>query len=385
MVSELGSCHDVCEEGETRVTRVTRDSLSNATNCFTDAAIEILKDCEGAGWLGRDSTSVFISSGELGCQIGVALYTGSSLNSGDICDIEGRSVLLCTDMFGDPPVFPKAADHTNVKADGSGGDSFVANCDRDGNVPGGYPPDHNLNGETECSCDLDSHIGEWPDCVAAPTLTRAQREAVGICTSQGWTISTTTTPIKCEIPLTSDETDTDYDGCFVIASTGTDMPLCDDVFGEEYAFPPALPPLVQNLYDGFQLINFRRSDTLGTVALAYANAVLGRYNGEPDYINEAISQVSREQLQVEVGNEFILIQVFRDNGIPFSLRLGASDNEIIARIRAAFNMIPVREPYVFNCGEGMIPARANLNGATECVRQPYLRLRLRLFLEGPLR
>ncbi len=265
-----------CPQGQTRVT----SSVLLSTGCFDDALIPILNDCKKAGWRGEDAEGVFLSLGELACEIPSSEAGGSSAQSCYIVSAIG-STPLCATMYGDPPVFPKAAEYPHVRP--GSGRTFTANCDNSPagtTVPGGYPPNHNLNGETECSCDLDSHIGTWPNCVATPDLTRAQREGIGTCASR-WSVSTATASIKCEIPLTSGGTN--YDGCFF----GEGPPRCADVFGEEYAFP---------------------DETL-----------------------------------------------------------------------------PVQERYVFNCGEGMIPAGANLNGATECVRQPYLRLRLRLFLEGPLR
>ncbi len=285
-------------------------------------------------------------------------------------------------MFGDPPVFPKAAEHPSVRVVGGVlvKDRFVANCDRDGAAPGGYPPDKNIDGEYECSCDLDSHIGAWPDCVAAPDLNRAQREAVSACLSQGWTASTTTSPIKCEIPLTSGGTDgMSHDGCFFSGGA----PLCDEVFGAEYAFPAALSPLVQGLVAGFRDIEDLHPATLGPAAAAYANAVLGRYRREDGYIDGAISHSG--SLNVAIGGEHLLIEVFRDNGIPFSLTDASNNDKLNELVRTTFDMIPQRKPYVFNCGAGMSPARANTNGATECVRQTNLFLRLRVFLEGPLR
>ncbi len=155
-----------------------------------------------------------------------------------------------------------------------------------------------------------------------------------------------------------------------------------------------IPPRVQKLTDDFRLINTRLSGNVGPVALAYADAVLGRYNGEPDYINEAITQTSLDQLRVSFPSfGFVLIQTFKNNGIPFP-SLGTLDTTAkeIAAVTAAFERIPPMEPYVFNCGAGMSPAGANLDGATECILQqqepdqePTLLLRLRLFLEGPLR
>ncbi len=279
-----GHCQTICSQGQTRLTSPRVLEETN-TGCFDNALISILDDCEAAGWEGREAAALY-SSGHLACRIPSRLRTTSGSHASDSCHIaRGGSIstIPCTDMYGDPPVFPKAEDHLTVRPQVVDADIFVANCDQDGNVPGGYPPDHNLNGETECTCNRASHIGTWPNCTAFPTgLTPAEREGIHTCADQGWTISTDTAFFKCDIPLISGEET--FDECFF----GPGTPQCADVFGAaELAFPK-------------------------------------------------------------------------------------KEDSVTAR-------------YVFNCGAGMIPAGANLNGATECIRQPYLRLRLRLFLEGPLR
>ncbi len=279
-----GVCHAVCAEGQARVTSsVVEVGSGPATGCFSDVLASYAKACENMGWL-ADSLGTFLHLGELVCGIPSQLYPDTGrIQSGSSCFLAGSADRLCTDMYGDPPVFPKAEDHPNVNQFSERGgnhlsDSFVANCARGGNVPGGYPPGHNLNGETECTCDLDSHIGTWPDCTAFPTgLTSAEREGVRTCANQGWDVSTGTAFFKCDIPLISGEGT--FDECFF----GPGTPQCADVFGAEFAFP---------------------------------------------------------------------------------------EQEDSVR-------------YVFSCGAGMFPAGANTNGATECTA--HLRLRLRLFLEGPLR
>ncbi len=371
-------------EGETRLSKSFGGGVSD-TGCVPDDAVAIMEDCEEAGWLGLNAGTTTPSLKWVVCGLPSQLFNETGFTGATSCWIlRGASIRepSCVNMFGDPPVFPRTADHPNVQTDGvsTSPNVFVANCDRNGAVPGGYPPDKNIDGEYECSCDLDSHIGAWPDCVAAPDLNRAQREAVSACLSQGWTVSTTTSPIKCEIPLTSGGTDgMSHDGCFFSGGT----PLCDEVFGAEYAFPAALSPLAQGLVDGFRNVGDLQTDTYGAAAAAYADAVLGRYRGESNYIDGAISH--RGSLRTAIGGKFLLAEVFQDNGIPFSPGEANTDAKLMEAIRAAFEEIPVREPYVFNCGAGMIPARANTNGATECVRQTNLFLRLRVFLEGPLR
>ncbi len=389
-----GICRDVCAEGEIRLTS-QRPGAEWNTGCFPASVGPILDACEDAGWAGREDAGAFFGLGEVICRIPSELLisTGTAASSGSQCYMHGDTSPACQSMYGDPPVFPKATDHPNVnRFDINGnaiGDHFVANCDRDGSVPGGYPPNHNIGGAIECSCNLDSHIGEYPDCVAAPTLTRAQREAVSACVSQGWTISTTTAPIQCEIPLTSGGTD--YPGgCFFSGGE----PLCAEVFGEEHDFPVRmLSGLAGNLFNGFKAIADLSGNPLyiKTAAGVYRDAVLARYEGDSDYLAGPLANIEANS---DGDNSTIVItvsgKVFTDNEIPFDYS-GSGTNQaarlaaLPGLITAAFAMIPVRQPYVFNCGEGMSPAGANLNGATECVRQTNLRLRLRLFLEGPLR
>ncbi len=383
-----------CPAGQMRVT-----NQAGATGCFLDANIKILTDCENSGWIGRETRGVTPAVG-LACSIRSRLLRRLVLGgqSAELCVIAttNTSVIdfipFCTTMYGNPPVFPQAEDHPNVSSpihpsvNNSGKDYFVANCDHGGDVPGGYPPTHNLNGATECSCDLDSHIGEYPNCVAAPDLTRAQREGVGTCASQGWNVSTATDAIKCEIPLTSGGAD--FDGCFFDEGTL----LCADVFGETYAFPDGTSPtLVRSLYDSFNAI---RSDNaeVRTAARVYRDAVLARYESDPNYLVAPLANIEGNSDNNNLAIvRSVLLPVFSANDmIPFDfVGSGTTDAERLAAlpglITAAFDMIPVRDPYVFNCGAGMIPATVNTVGATECVRQLDLRLRLRLFLEGPLR
>ncbi len=370
-----GTCHAVCAAGETRV---TRPDIPSSTGCFADATAKMLSDCEAAGWGSR--TAILSDFFQLG--------TGCLIPSRQVGHTSARqckttlgfaSFPFCTDMYGDPPVFPKAADHTDVRI--GSGKRFVANCNRDGTVPGGYPPNHNLNGETECICHRDSHVGDWPDCAAFPvSLTAADRAMAQTCVAQGWTISTATAAsIKCDIPLTSGE-DT-FDGCFL---GGQDSPLCADVFGAGFALPEReVPQLVLNLANAFDAkFSERLGDAVRAAAPVYAEAVWARHNGDPNY---AAGPINTHNSNSDADKSNIAVQVaapvFTAHGIPFNWGLDVS--RIPAAIRLAYGRIPVAVPYVFNCGEGMIPAGANLNGATECVSG--LRLRLRLFLEGPLR
>ncbi len=372
-----------CPEGETRVT-----STNNGAGCFPNAAVDILMQCEAAGWLGRETPGTFVGRGELGCGIPSLLYTSDTASSGFFCFLQEQSSLgvnrSCTAMYGDPPVFPKAADHPNVQTDGlSAGPRFVANCDQDGDAPGGYPPDRNLNGETECVCNPNSHFGDWPDCTAFPTgATAADRAKALKCVAQGWTISTGTAPIKCEVPLTSGGAV--FDGCFF----GSGSPLCADVFGTEFAVPEKEPPeWVLNLANAFvaKSRDATLTDTVKAAAAVYAAAVWARYDGDSDYLDgptgnhDSSSDDDKTSIALLVSGP-----VFTAHGIPFEWQPDLF--RIPPAIRLAYSRIPVAVPYVFNCGEGMSPATANTDGATACaVADSPLRLRLRLFLEGPLR
>ncbi len=402
--SASAQAQTTCPEGQTLLTKVWGDPVPDEPGCVPDDALAIMEDCEKAGWLGLDAPTTAPSSPWVVCGIPSNLHNRATATFCWILRGTAASDPSCADMFGVPPRFPKASDHPNVETDGvtAGPIIFAANCDLDGTVPGGYPPDHNLNGEYECSCDLDSHIGAWPDCVAAPDLTRAQREAVRACPSQGWNISTATAAVKCEIPLTSVETDTDYDGCFVIASTGTDTPLCEEVFGEEYAFPARmLSGLAEMLFNGFKAIADLSGNSahIKTAAGVYRDAVLARYIRDTNYLAGPLANIEANS---DDNNRTIAVSVLEkvfstDHGIPFDFSASGIDHAarlaaLPGLVTAAFDMIPQIDPYVFNCGEGMSPAGANTNGATECVlaqqepdSDPALLLRLRVFLEGPLR
>ncbi len=374
-----GTCYAVCAAGETRVTHPNRVPVN--TGCFADATAKMLSDCEAAGWGSR--TAILLDFFQLGtgCLI-PSRQVGHG--SSDACNTNLGRAPFCTDVYGAPPVFPKAADHTDVTA--SSGKTFVANCNRDGTVPGGYPPNHNLNGETECACNRDSHVGDWPDCAAFPvSLTAADRAMARTCVARGWSISTATAAsIKCEVPLTSGE-DT-FDGCFL---GGQDSPLCADVFGAGFALPAReVPQLVLNLANAFDAkLSAQLGDVVRAAAPVYAEAVWARHNGDPNYADGPInnhnsnSDADKSNIAVQVA-----APVFTAHGIPFNWGLDVS--RIPAAIRLAYSRIPVAVPYVFNCGEGMFPTTVNTYGATACAAtdpRMRLRLRLRIFLEGPLR
>ena len=349
---ETNSCR-VCPVGQTQVTGV------NSAGCFPSVIVEILDDCEDAGWRGREAALFFPNIGELGCGIpsSIEAPVGGTTQSAGGCalvDVPSLSpVPQCVDMYGDPPVFPKAADHPGVKKDGTGGgELFIANCDRDGTVPGGYPPDANINGETECTCG-PGYTGTYPNCEEVQTPD-------AICVNQGWTYDSASA--KCQIPLTS--AGTDYDGCFV---SGETAPQCDDVFGESFAFPATVVGVALRLYNGFhsEAASSANPAYITVAAAIWRDAVVARHTGKPNYAAAPAANLADNN---QPQNDLIVQQLsryFKDNGIPFDDNRenpGVYPNEI----SVAFAAIPVRGRFVFNCGEGATPATANTISATEC-------------------
>ena len=331
-----------CPAGETLVGRAGKV-------CIPDAAAQIYQACGDAGWTAVPSDT--LSS----CLIPIT-YAGSDEQECGIFVKDGRefstfSVVPCVDVFGDPPVFPRAADHPEVPSSGAG-ERFVANCDEDENgneIPNGYPPEHNLDGETECGC-AEGYVGPWPNCVElTPGL---------VCTLQGWTHDSGTG--KCRIPLTSGGTD--YDGCFL---SGGGAPQCADVFGEGLEIPAKLTGLALTLFNGFD----SRKDTIipyvAEGARVWRDAVAARHNGETDY---DVALLANYDGNARIENRLIiatLSPVFIENGISF----GADGSDTAAgraTLAAAFEMIPVRGAFVFNCGAGATPSGANTLSATEC-------------------
>ncbi len=165
-----GICQTICPQGQTRVTSPHFLEEMN-TRCFDNAFVSILDACEDAGWDGREATGAQYFLGNMICLIPSNLGTRTASITANDCNIVlgSGSGIACTDMYGDPPVFPKAADHPAVRPFVGTSKFFVANCDRDGNVPGGYP-DINRNGATECVCNPGSHFGDWPSCTPGPRL-----------------------------------------------------------------------------------------------------------------------------------------------------------------------------------------------------------------------
>ena len=329
-----------CPAGETLVGRAGKV-------CIPDAAAQIYQACGDAGWTAVPSDT--LSS----CLIPIT-YAGSNLEECGIfvkggSEFSTFSVVPCVDFFGDPPVFPRAADHP--------GERFVANCDEDENgneIPNGYPPEHNLDGETECGC-AEGYVGPWPNCVElTPAL---------VCTLQGWTHDSGTG--KCRIPLTSGGTD--YDGCFL---SGGGSPQCADVFGEGLEIPAKLTGLALTLFNGF---DSRKDPIPGMPIIPYVtegarvwrDAVAARHNGEEDY---DVALLANYDGNARIENRIIiatLSPVFIENGIPFGAD-GFDTAAGRATLAAAFEMIPVRGAFVFNCGAGATPSGANTLSATEC-------------------
>ena len=155
-INSNGVCSAIeCLNGQRLVT------TNRGSHCFSNDSADISADCLAAGWTNDRGT--IIKVGELGCDIPVRLYSMSSgFSSSDFCTIAGIDRFIqCTDIFGDPPQFPNAA--------GDDGRTFVANCSRDGTIPGTIPATINTIGAKDCTCDSDSgFVGTWPNC-ACPT------------------------------------------------------------------------------------------------------------------------------------------------------------------------------------------------------------------------
>ncbi len=180
-----------------------------------------------------------------------------------------------------------------------------------------------------------------------------------LCTRQGWTHDTASD--KCQIPLTSGGRD--FDGCFL---SGDDDPQCADVFGESLAFPSsALTGVALSLYNAFHREAFRTDNSAGgsairANAIAWRDAVVARHNGDPNYAAGPVAALADSSFALSIFLAQQLEIHFKDNGIPFD----KDTNDLANEISVAFSKIPVRQPFAF---------------------MSSINLRLRIFLEGPLR
>ena len=86
------------------------------------------------------------------------------------------AVPYCVHAFGDDPIqFPESTGDNDVR-------TFVANCSRGGNLPGGIPATINTISATECTCGgPGGHVGDWPDCAVCPAGHIALNNACAVC------------------------------------------------------------------------------------------------------------------------------------------------------------------------------------------------------------
>ena len=157
-----GVCADiVCPDGQTGV--FAGDS---SHHCVPNADAAVAAACAAAGW-GNVQTIDISGQTHLYCPVRSARYyelttgvfqlqstvgqDGASLG----CGVTGDSFKpTCVEMFGNPPQFPQSDGDDDQR-------QFLANCSRDGGVPGGVPAGVNLVEATECAC---ADGGNYPDC-----------------------------------------------------------------------------------------------------------------------------------------------------------------------------------------------------------------------------
>ena len=185
-----------------------------------------------------------------------------------------------------------------------------------------------------------------------------------LCTSQGWPHDPASA--KCSIPITS--AGTDYDGCF---TSGQNDPQCSDVFGESLAFPASLSGVALTLYNAFDSRTSNSNADVATAMRIYRDAVAARHNGDPNYLSGPLGNLDDNGPVTNIYIGQWTRQAFAVVGIAFDEDSGNLPNEI----RTAFAAVPVRAPFVFNCGPGATPATANTISATQCQcadPNPYL-------------
>ena len=151
-----------------------KESKSAATPspwCVSNAAANIAKACEAAGW-GQIRSANISGQADLYCPVRSARYALTAgvfqLESTDGqdgvplvgCGVFGGSSYgdsfkpTCVEMFGDPPQFPQSDSDDDQR-------QFWANCSRDGTLPGGIPAGINRVEAAECAC---ANGGDYPNC-----------------------------------------------------------------------------------------------------------------------------------------------------------------------------------------------------------------------------
>ncbi len=176
-----------------------------------------------------------------------------------------------------------------------------------------------------------------------------------LCTRRGWTYDTASD--KCQIPLFSGGIN--FDGCFF---SGDDAPQCTDVFGGSLAIPSTLTGVALSLYNAFHAVAIAaHAGYLTAAAAIWRDAVVARHTGESNYAAGPVAALANNSLPI---NGLIVQELghhLNESGIPFD---DDTDGDLEKEIRAAFSKIPVRQPFAF---------------------MSSINLRLRIFLEGPLR
>ena len=178
-----GACADiVCPDGQTGV--FAGDS---SHHCVPNAAAAVAAACASAGW-GKVQTIDISGQTHLYCPVRSARYyelttgvfqlqstvgqDGASLG----CGVTGDSFKpTCVEMFGNPPQFPQSDGDDDQR-------QFLANCSRDGGVPGGVPAGVNLVEATECAC---ADGGNYPDCACPFGQGILDDNTCGVCPPGG--------------------------------------------------------------------------------------------------------------------------------------------------------------------------------------------------------
>ena len=178
-----GVCAFFCPDGQ----RAVSASAGDERRCVSNANADVADACVAAGWdvvikhlypiedYPTGSIDVYCTarSYRLLFYNGGYRYAAFRVNNKSIgCSIKSVYVSpLCVDMFGDPPQFPQSAGDDDER-------QFVANCSRDGTLPGGIPADLNLVEATECAC---ADGGNYPNCGCAPGEGLRDDNTCGVC------------------------------------------------------------------------------------------------------------------------------------------------------------------------------------------------------------
>ena len=166
-IASQGACASLACSGDSERVQISGHSLPW---CVSNAAANIAKACEAAGWgqirsinlSGRPNLYCPVRSARYALTTGVFQLESTDGQDGVRigCGITGDSSYgdsfkpTCVEMFGDPPQFPQSDGDDDQR-------QFWANCSRDGTLPGGIPAGINLVEATECAC---ANGGDYPNC-----------------------------------------------------------------------------------------------------------------------------------------------------------------------------------------------------------------------------